>query len=183
MAARAGVDGRKVAVMDADALGFPSRAFDAVASNFALTYFTDPQRVLAECRRVLRPGGSFGLVVHDGWWWQDDARWAWHVRLVRELGNERAMTERRFSNPNAIRALIEEASFTEVEATIERFVLRWADAGQWWEWCWSQGYREVLEAFDSITLDEYRAACFAYLAFGPVDGNLPVILIRANAPT
>ncbi|HQR23829.1 MAG TPA: malonyl-ACP O-methyltransferase BioC [Steroidobacteraceae bacterium] len=43
----------------ADAAGLPFRdgSFDLVFSNLMLQWCNDPDRVLAECRRVLRPGG------------------------------------------------------------------------------------------------------------------------------
>ena len=42
---------------DARALPFRDEAFDAVAAAFSLNHVPDPMRALAECRRVMRPGG------------------------------------------------------------------------------------------------------------------------------
>jgi phosphatidylethanolamine/phosphatidyl-N-methylethanolamine N-methyltransferase len=47
-----------VAAMDAGRLGLPAERFDAVAVPFVITLVPDPERALAECARVLRPGGS-----------------------------------------------------------------------------------------------------------------------------
>lgn len=47
------------AVADAEALPFPERAFDRVSIAFGLRNCTDKEAVLAEARRVLRPGGRF----------------------------------------------------------------------------------------------------------------------------
>ena len=46
-------------VADAEALPLPDRGFDAVSIAFGLRNCTDKQAVLAEARRVLRPGGRF----------------------------------------------------------------------------------------------------------------------------
>lgn len=55
---RAGADGgRFSAAANAEALPFPDTAFDAVTVLGSLEYVGAPARALAECRRVLRPGG------------------------------------------------------------------------------------------------------------------------------
>ena len=55
---RAGADGgRFSAAANAEALPFPDTAFDAVTVLGSLEYVAAPARALAECRRVLRPGG------------------------------------------------------------------------------------------------------------------------------
>ena len=171
---------QSVAVMNAHALGFANETFDGIACNFALTYFTDPQRALAECCRVLRAQGRFGLAVHDGWWWHDDPRWAWHAHLLREFGNHRATAARRFSDPNAVLAVVEEAGFTNPTATVEPFDLTWSDASQWWDWCWTHGYRAVLEQFETTALDQFRTVCLSHLPDGPIYGTLPVICVVAS---
>ena len=169
-----------VAVMDALALGFADNNFDAVTSNFALTYFTDPHSALAECRRVLRPNGRLGLVVHDGWWWHDDPRWAWHAPLLEELGNRYATAPRRFREPKSVVDVVAQAGFANATASVEPFDLRWVDANEWWNWCWSHGYRVVLEEFDDATLVEFRAACFSHLQSESIAATLPVICIVAD---
>lgn len=51
-------------VMDAERLEFPDGAFDCVAAQFVITLVADPERVLSECARVVRPGGEIILVNH-----------------------------------------------------------------------------------------------------------------------
>jgi len=48
---------------DAEAMPFDEGAFDAVVTRLAMHHFADPQRVIAEMFRVLRPGGT--LVIAD----------------------------------------------------------------------------------------------------------------------
>lgn len=47
-----------------DDLPFPAAGFDLVASSFGLIFAPDPREVLAEVRRVLRPGG---VLAYSAW--------------------------------------------------------------------------------------------------------------------
>jgi ubiquinone/menaquinone biosynthesis C-methylase UbiE len=51
-------------VMDAQNLEFPDASFDCVVGQFVITLVADPERVLSECARVVRPGGQIVLVNH-----------------------------------------------------------------------------------------------------------------------
>ena len=48
---------RDLFVMDAHNLAFPDASFDCVVAQFVITLVADPERVLSECARVVRPGG------------------------------------------------------------------------------------------------------------------------------
>lgn len=50
--------------MDAEALAFPSGAFDVVVASFVFCSVPDPVRGLREARRVLRPGARLLLLEH-----------------------------------------------------------------------------------------------------------------------
>jgi ubiquinone/menaquinone biosynthesis C-methylase UbiE len=51
--------------VDASALPFDDRRFDAVACQFGAMFFPDKVRAYSEARRVLKPGGSFIFSVWD----------------------------------------------------------------------------------------------------------------------
>ncbi|MBL8574367.1 MAG: class I SAM-dependent methyltransferase [Hyphomicrobiaceae bacterium] len=51
-------------VMDATQLEFADASFDCVVAQFVITLVEDPERVLDECARVVRPGGEIILVNH-----------------------------------------------------------------------------------------------------------------------
>jgi enediyne biosynthesis protein CalE5 len=51
--------------MDSDALDLPDETFDTVTCVCTLMFSPEPQRAVGEIRRVLKPGGRFGIVVWD----------------------------------------------------------------------------------------------------------------------
>jgi phosphatidylethanolamine/phosphatidyl-N-methylethanolamine N-methyltransferase len=51
-------------VMDASALDYADGTFDCVVAQFVITLVENPEQVLSECARVLKPGGQIILVNH-----------------------------------------------------------------------------------------------------------------------
>jgi phosphatidylethanolamine/phosphatidyl-N-methylethanolamine N-methyltransferase len=50
--------------MDAEAMDLPDGAFDAAVAMFVASVVPNPRRMMAEIRRVVRPGGAILLVNH-----------------------------------------------------------------------------------------------------------------------
>jgi len=96
---------------EGERLPFPGDAFDLVLCENVLDHARDPECVLMEIRRVLRPGGAFFLRMNINPWIHRAASWA-HERL---LG--RWMTLRIFSphpfylSAASIRRLAQSAGF------------------------------------------------------------------------
>jgi phosphatidylethanolamine/phosphatidyl-N-methylethanolamine N-methyltransferase len=55
---------RDVQLMDAHQLSFADATFDCVVAQFVITLVADPEQVLSECTRVVKPGGRIILVNH-----------------------------------------------------------------------------------------------------------------------
>lgn len=55
-----------LAVMDAERMALPDRAFDVVVAQFVITAVPNPETTLDEFARVIRPGGEIVLVNHIG---------------------------------------------------------------------------------------------------------------------
>lgn len=80
-AARRGLGNVRFEEGDAEALPFPDASFDAVACRAAFHHFPRPERVLAEMKRVARPGGR--LLVADLLGSEDPGKAALHDRIER----------------------------------------------------------------------------------------------------
>jgi phosphatidylethanolamine/phosphatidyl-N-methylethanolamine N-methyltransferase len=55
---------RRVLKMDAHDMAFADASFDCVVAQFVITLVENPERVLCECHRVVKPGGRIILVNH-----------------------------------------------------------------------------------------------------------------------
>lgn len=86
----AGVEG--LCVMDATQLAFPDDTFDAAIVPYVLTVVPDPEAMMDEIVRVLKPGGDIVLVNHFGaesgpierieaWLGQRAASLGWHPQF------------------------------------------------------------------------------------------------------
>ena len=64
--ARAAAPEARIVEGDAMALDFDDASFDAVTIGFGIPHVPDPPKVLAEARRVLRPGGRLAFSVWCG---------------------------------------------------------------------------------------------------------------------
>lgn len=53
-----------VHLMDAHTLDFTDATFDCVVAQFVITLVENPEQVLSECHRVVKPGGRIILVNH-----------------------------------------------------------------------------------------------------------------------
>jgi phosphatidylethanolamine/phosphatidyl-N-methylethanolamine N-methyltransferase len=76
-----------IAVMDAQKLGFADEIFGAVVAQYVITTVPDPEAVLDEFVRVLRPGGEMILVNHIGA--ESGPRWLFErgfAPIARRLG-------------------------------------------------------------------------------------------------
>ena len=55
---------QQVMQMDAHEMAFADATFDCVVAQFVITLVANPEQVLSECHRVVKPGGRIILVNH-----------------------------------------------------------------------------------------------------------------------
>jgi len=92
-------------------LPFPDASFDAVVCTISFEYLTQPRRIVAEARRILKPGGMFVVILSHRYfppkvirmWTQlhPMERMAWVGTLIKQAGFKKVETyvERGFKRP------------------------------------------------------------------------------------
>jgi ubiquinone/menaquinone biosynthesis C-methylase UbiE len=183
-----GVANATMCQMDAEQLAFPAAAFDYVLSGFALTFFPDCQRVLSECRRVLRPGGRIVLSS----WEREDGRWRWYGELLQQTlhpGARRPSSDpppAPYSTGTSLSALLQQAGFVEVEVVAEEAEFMYRGADEWWAVQWSHGSRYPLDLMPPDVLTRFKATAFERIAGGTCATGIPqrfsVLFALANSP-
>jgi ubiquinone/menaquinone biosynthesis C-methylase UbiE len=153
---QAGVGNAALAVMDAEALGFRTGAFDAVLCASALYLLPHPVEALRGFGRVLRPGGTLGVAVFGA---DLDERWSWRGELLARLAPPLEPLGHRFDQAGLGQAL-EDAGFHRVAVEVERLDVAYADEAAWWASDWSHGERALLELMSEPALAAYRTAAF-----------------------
>lgn len=104
--------------------GFPDAAFDVVTLIELIEHLRAPRTLLAECRRILRPGGILMATTPNGGSWTARAMGArWEVFSLRAMGGHVS-----FFNPRSLRLLGERTGFQL--ARVETRHVRLAEKGQ-----------------------------------------------------
>jgi SAM-dependent methyltransferase len=133
--ARRAHPGIEFQVAEVVALPFPDRAFDAVICNFGLGHFPEPEAALAECVRVLVPGGRLAFS-----WWDQPAR-----QRVQGLFRE-VIAELGLTPPPEVPQGHDMLRFADPEA----FVRLLRGAGLAWEEVWPHGTTHLMPDVDAL---------------------------------
>jgi SAM-dependent methyltransferase len=159
-AADAGVSNVAVVQADVGRLGFPDGSFDVAIASSVFQFVGYAPEVLAEWRRVLRPGGRLVVSVPVA---AADPR---ATAVLRTL-----ITENRAKLPAELAAGMNDSQPAppDLEELCTRSGFRSctlhayephvvvADVNEWWDVQWSHGVRVLLRAFDGRTLDAMKA--------------------------
>jgi SAM-dependent methyltransferase len=121
--AERGLPGR-FEVADAEHLPFPDNGFDLIYAHGVVQYTASPQRLVDECRRVLKPGGRAIFQVYNRWSWLNALSKVTNVSLE----HEDAPVLRTFSI-GEFRAMLR--GFRDVRIVPERFPVRSRLHGGW----------------------------------------------------
>lgn len=116
---------------DAAALPFADGAFDVVLCQQGLQFFADKSRALREMHRVLVPGGMLALNV-----WGKASRY--NVALAEALTRyhdasvaNRSLVPFALADPQAVRTLVMDAGFSEIEIRTDIVIRRVHPSQEW----------------------------------------------------
>jgi len=119
-----GAQAEALHVANGEALPFADSTFDVVYGHGVVQYTADPARLIAECHRVLRPGGTGIFMVYNRVSWLNALSKVMKVPLE----HEDAPALRKFSI-GEFRALL--APFAETRIVPERFPVKSKLHGGW----------------------------------------------------
>ena len=121
------VDGINFLVADAEALPLPDRSVDTVTMAFGLRNCTDKAAVLAEARRVMKPGGRFFCLefstvrvaalapVYDAWSFKVLPRLGQAIAGDADSYQYLAESIRMFPDQNSLAAMFKTAGFARIK--------------------------------------------------------------------
>ena len=150
-AVRRGLVNVELRLMDAEHLDFQDAEFDGVLCGFALFFFPQLERALAEFRRVLKPGARIAVST---WGNKFDKDWEWVDTLAQKYlppspkEEQPSSDEPVFDTPEGIKKIIETAGFGNVQVFSEITDFTYATREEYWESLWSHGGRARLERIE-----------------------------------
>ena len=122
---------------DVDALPFPDGSFSAVVCAFGIGHFPSAESAVAECVRVLAPGGWLALA-----WWDMPARNRLHGVLLEAIQEADAKPPAdlpagppmfRYSDDAEFLGLLQGAGLDDAAVSAHRFAYRLAGAQALWD--------------------------------------------------
>lgn len=181
-AGEAGLANVRCRVLDAERLDLDDASVDGVLCRWGLMLMDDPAAALAECRRVLRPGGRLSAAVFSG---PEENPWA--------ALPARAMAERGHASPpppgapgilaladrERLAGLVREAGFGEPAIEDVPFTLSFADRDAYWAFLREAAgaLAALLDGLDDDARADVRAAIDDAVApfAGPHGIDLPAV--------
>ncbi|QVQ52348.1 methyltransferase domain-containing protein [Spiractinospora alimapuensis] len=150
-----GLSNASVARADARSLTVPDASVDVVLSAFSLFVMPDPDAVVTEFHRVLRPGGRCAVSVPVRQVFPGDAR-----RMAEIYGRYAAQAPTPASIPMRfdmdVAGSLTRSGFVDVTSTAVTEELTFSDVDTWWDWSWTVGSRALYERLPSSMLEGLR---------------------------
>ena len=167
----------KICGMDAHRLAFPDASFDAVTCGFAFHIVNDPQQVIAEAHRVLRPGGPLAFSTAGRWDFDE---------LVRDIDALASPERTPTLPPRPLPEICADAGFTAVEERSIQRSFDFRDPQHYWDHMMSHGYRGYVYSLGPTLAGEFRTRLFAALeqlqADGCITASFGAVFARARKP-
>ncbi len=120
---------------DATALPFETGSFDHAVSGLVLNFVPDKEGMVAEMRRVVRPGGTVALYVWDYAGEMQMMRYFWDAAIALDPSAADLDEGRRFPicRPDAMAGLFRKAGLTSIETRAIEVPTVFAGFADFWE--------------------------------------------------
>lgn len=147
-----------VRLMDAHRLDLPAASYDLVTGGFVIHMVTEPLRVLAGLRRVLRPGASVALTTPGPC--EDHGRWdPWNTLVGQFAARAGRPPGRDYGVAQDLRA----AGFADIRTVNLAVHLPVASPQTCWDFHMSHGFAANVEALDPADAAEFQHHALAEL--------------------
>lgn len=159
-----------VRVMDIHELDLPDNSCDVATGGFVIHLVTEPLRVLAELRRVLRPGGTVALTTPGPC--EDHGRWNTFNTIWDEFAPR--ARQRPWPDPIDVSLAMRQAGFVDVRTATLAVHLPVTDPQTCWDFEMSHGFASRVEALSPTDAAEFRQRALAELARMHQSGGIVV---------
>jgi SAM-dependent methyltransferase len=148
-----GIGQAQVRVGDAEHLDLADASFDAIVCGFGVFFFPDPRAALAECLRVLRPGGRLAASTFVG----GRGGFPWTYEVAREMGKEGSpLSTSPVRMAEGLRAALGDVSFERTQTSDFQARFVFPDVEAVIEWNRSTGQRQVIDSLTETELLRFR---------------------------
>ena len=175
---------------DAHQLPFADQSFDLATCRFGVMFFSDPERALAELRRVLKPGAR---ACFAAWGPMGQPFWQTTMEIVhRHVGGDMLQPGGgdpfRFSAVGSLSAVLTASGFHEVDEATRNLPWTWpGDAEEVFEYAWAVAapFRPMLERVQveewPVIRAEAKAAMERYRVGDEIRFGADVVLASGRA--
>jgi SAM-dependent methyltransferase len=143
-----------VHLMDAQSLSFPDDEFDLVAAAFVVHLVDEPERAVAQARRVLVPGGR--LAFTGGTLRQPANDLGDRLHALFGEFNAYLPPGGGMGRPIDPPRLLADAGFVDVREAQAETAVPVPDSAVLWRWAMSHGYRAFIEDLPAPRREEFR---------------------------
>lgn len=182
-----GLTNAEVYQMDAEQLEFSAESFDYLLCGFAVFFFPQLVRTMAEFRRVLKPHGRIGLTT---WGNSYRAQAQWFDETVAAYLPRSPGVQPAFHTHAGMEGVMEAAGFTNIQviSEVQEFIYR--SKQEFWATLWSHGTRKSLETIEQTAgsqglqrfKDEVFAKADAVMQADGIHQQFPVLYTLAVQP-
>jgi len=162
-----GVDAR---VMDAHHLDLPGHSYDLATGGFMIHVVDDPEHVLTEVRRVLRPGATVAFTTPGHF--DDNGRWDDYNAVVRDYRRKTLPGRDRPGKDIDVDQALAATGYTEVREANLQVHIPVATPQAAWDFQMSHGFAGFVEALTPADAADLQARALTELTRMHANGGI-----------